>query len=81
MPRGSPSLLDGATSTRAGVVRRVLDFEEGVAPHGVVHFLGEVERGQLQQPHGVLQPRRDGVLLALARLQGRKAHRSVSSIV
>ena len=61
----------------AGVVRRVLDLEEGIAPHRVLHFLGEVERGKLQQAHRVLQPRRDGVLLPLSRLQGREIHRSI----
>ena len=58
-----------ATSTRAGVVRRVLDFEERIAAHRFVHFLGEIERRELQQADCVLQPRRDGVLLALARLR------------
>ena len=78
MPRGSPSPSAAAMSTSAGVVRRILDLEEGIAAHRVVHFLGEIERGELQQPHRVLQARRDGVLLPLARLQGREAHRSVS---
>jgi hypothetical protein len=48
--------------------RPVLDFEERVLAHGVVHLLGEVERGKLQQPHGMLQARGDGVLLSLAGL-------------
>ena len=61
------------------VVRRVLDLEKRIAAHRVVHFLGEIERGELQQPDGVLQPRRDGVLLALAGLQGRQIHRSLRS--
>ena len=63
-----------AARRRRFLVPGVLDFEEGIAAHGVVHFLGEVERGQLQQPHGVLQPGRDGVLLFLGRAQGGKIH-------
>ena len=58
------------------VVRRILDLEERVAAHRVVHFLSEVERRQLQQAHCVLQPRRDGVLLTLARLEAWEIHRA-----
>ena len=76
MPRGSASPVALATSTRAGVVRRVLDLEKGIASHRVVDFLREIERRQLQQSHCMLQPRGDSVLLALARLEGLKAHRS-----
>ena len=67
----------GAGVDAGRVVRRVLDFEKRIAAHRVVHFLREVERRQLQQANRVLQPRRDGVLLALAWLEGRKIHRSV----
>jgi hypothetical protein len=41
-------------------------------------FLREVERGKLQQPHGVLQAGRDRVLLLLGRAQGGKVHGRVS---
>ena len=71
--------VDGADLDAARVGRRVLDLEEGIAPHRVVHFLGEVERGELQQANRVLQSRRDSVLLPLSRLQGRKTHRSIRS--
>jgi hypothetical protein len=81
MPRGSPSPLDGADLDAAGVGRGVLDLEERIAPHRVLHFLGEVERGELQQAHRVLQSRRDRVLLSLSRLQGREVHRSIRSRV
>ena len=73
MPRGSPSPPAGAAVDAAGVVAAILDFEERVAAHRVLDFLREVERRELQQANGVLQPRRDGVLLALARLQGGKS--------
>jgi hypothetical protein len=33
-----------------------------------MHFLGEVERGELKQANGVLKARRDRVLLPLAGL-------------
>jgi len=39
-----------------------------------VNFLGEVERGKLKQADGVLQARRDRVLLPLARLERRRSH-------
>ena len=59
---------------RRVVVRRLLDFEEGIAAHRVVDFLGEVERGELQQAHGMLQAGRDGVLLFLGRSESGEVH-------
>ena len=47
----------------------VLDFEKRVLAHRVVDFLGEVERGQLEQSNSVLQAGRDRVLLPLAGLE------------
>ena len=58
----------------ARVGRRILDFEEGIAAHRLLHFLSEVERGELQQSNRVLQPGRDGVLLTLTGLKGLKGH-------
>jgi len=39
-----------------------------------VDLLGEVERGELQQAHRMLQAGRDRVLLFLSRSQSRKIH-------
>ena len=66
---------DLADVDAAGVLGRVLDLEEGVASHRVLHLLGEVEGRELKQAYGVLQAGRDGVLLSLARLQGGHRHR------
>jgi hypothetical protein len=64
----------GADVDAARIGWGILDLEEGVAPHRVLDFLGEIERGELQQSNRVLQPRRDGVLLTLAGLQGLENH-------
>ena len=62
------------------VVRAFLDFEKRVAAHRFLHFLREVERRQLQQSHGVLEARRDGVLLSLGRAQGGEIHDLLSVV-
>jgi hypothetical protein len=38
----------------------LVDLEERVLAHRVLHFLSEVQRRQLQQAHGMLQPRLSG---------------------
>jgi len=43
---------------RQGFIRALGDFEEGIAPQHVGDHGGEIQRGHLQQPHGMLEARR-----------------------
>jgi hypothetical protein len=55
MPRGSPSLPAGPTSTRPASGGESSTSRKGVATHRLLHLLREVERRELQEPDGVLQ--------------------------
>ena len=46
---------------RSGLV----ELEKRVLAHRVQHFLRKVQRGQLQQPHGVLQAGRERLVLSV----------------
>jgi hypothetical protein len=52
-------------------------LEEGVLAKRVMHLLRELEGGQLQQPHRMLEARRQGLLLALFGAKVQRTHRNL----